>query len=674
MKNLLTPSRTLAVPLLMGYWTCAVAQSLGTPAADLWIGQPLDMSVPARLGSAEGEDPCVGADVYYGDKHIRSGVRATLVGTDGNRRVRIQSDTPVDEPVVNVSLRAGCRNFVTRNYTLLPDIPSESVIAALMRPQAPALVTATAPAGVPLRLTPGPQGSPLIRPPRRMGAEVVTAVATAAPSPSRFARGLHKAAPARGARLQLEPIDTDPQSFLRASASLADPQGDASRRATAAALWQAINADPQDILRTSALLHKLEGEMVQLRRTALQTNRDMADLRRRLDEAQPWYASPRAIQVLGALVLAAAAAAGMLWFRTRRLEMARGPWYAPATQAPEPVQAPVATPAQVVAPQPVVVRAPVRAEPEPAPAVAVREVTGVPQPVSVVVPELAPVAARRSGPGPIEFSAPETPRRAAIGMLRVETLAATLEEVEFLSSLGLAVDAMEVLKTYLHDSSSPSPLAYFELMRLCDQDEDPAAVMAVRRRYAQVFGLEAPALPQITAARGLEAVPELSQRITRAWDSALVLDLIEEALFTVPAPGAALTLQAGRDLICLHDLAMALVTDAGPHGADVESQPLAPWAHAEDPAGAHAAAQAIADADGGHHFALDVDLNAAPGRLPETQVPATEPELELELELAPLIAEMQATAEREAQARAQARAQAEAEDAFSAAVAGERAR
>jgi hypothetical protein len=258
-------------------------------------------------------------------------------------------------------------------------------------------------------------------------------------------------------------------------------------------------------------------------------------------------------------------------------------------------------------------------------------------------------------------------------MLRVETLAATLEEVEFLSSLGLAVDAMEVLKAYLHDSSSPSPLAYFELMRLCDQDEDPAAVLAVRRRYAQVFGVEAPTLQQVSAARGLDSVPELSQRITRAWDSAEVLDLIEQALFSVPAPAAALTLQAGRDLLCLHDLAMALVTDSGAGASEAESQPLAPWAHSDDPAAVEAL-HAIADATGGHHFALDVDLTAAPEPLPATQEPAPLPELELQdLELAPLIAEMQASAEREAQVRAQALAQAEAEDAFSAAVAGERA-
>ncbi|MDB5956564.1 hypothetical protein [Ramlibacter sp.] len=664
MKNLLTPSRTLAVPLLVAYCTCAVAQSLGAPAADVWIGQPLDMSVPARFASNEADDQCVHADVFYGDKQQLRGVRATVIGTEANRRVRIETDTAIDEPVVTVSLRAGCRNFVTRSYTLLPDIPSETVLAALMRPQAPPLLTAAT--------TLAPQRSPLVRAPRRPsvspanpGTTVAdTTTADAAPlAAPRIGRALRRAVPGQGARLRLEPLTPDPQAFLRVTATLADPQGDAARRATAALMWQAINADPQDLLRTSAMLQKLESEMAQLRRSAAQTHSDMADLRRRFEEPQPWYASPAAIQVLSLLVLAAAAAAGLLWFRTRHLDLTRGPWYATAAEPFEPVHAPVA--ATEVQAAPFAVR-PLRAEP--VPASAVREARPVPPVVPLAVPQVAVVSAAPSGPGPIDFTLPATPRRPASGVLRVETLGATFQEVEFLSSLGLATDAMEVLKTYLHDSSSPAPLAYFELMRLCDQDEDPAAVTAVRRRYAQVFRVEAPSLQQVTAGRGLESMADLSERISRTWESAEVLDLIEDTLFNVPAPGAALTLQAGRDLICLHELALALVTE-GATQADAESQPLAPWAYSDDPAAAQAATQALADADGGHHFALDVDLNAAPEPLPQQQEPEAPPEPEVDLELAPLLAELHAAAERNATARAQA----EAEDAFSAAVALERA-
>ncbi len=388
----------------------------------------------------------------------------------------------------------------------------------------------------------------------------------------------------------------------------------------------------------------------------------MADLQRRLDEPQSWYGSSRVINWLGALVLAATAAAATLWFRTRRLALTAGPWYESAAAPLEPMQAP-ASPARV-AMQPEVARPP-RAEAVPV-TPAIREALRMPQ--ALPVAGSASAESGRGGNDPIAFTLPPTPRRAVTGVLRVETLAATFGEVEFLSSLGLDVDAMEVLKTYLHDSNSPAPIAYYELMRLCDHEEDAAAVAAVRRRYAQVFGGDAASLQQVTAPRGLEGVADLSERITAAWGSADVLELIEDALFSVPPPGTILTLQSGRDLLCLHELARVLTADAGMQ-TDAESQPLAPWAQADDPAAAQAAAHAIADADGGRHFALDVDLSAAPAPLPEKQEPAAPADPELELELAPLIAEMQAAAEHEALARAQA----EAEEAFSAAVASERA-
>jgi hypothetical protein len=303
----------------------------------------------------------------------------------------------------------------------------------------------------------------------------------------------------------------------------------------------------------------------------------------------------------------------------------------------------------------------------------VRRTEAAPSQDQPVLPaSVAPVHASETAearPGPIDFEVPvqaqdPEPRRAMVGELRVETLAATLEEVEFLSSLGLASEAMEVLKGYLHDSVSPAPLAFFELMRLCDEGEDATAIGTVRRRYVQSFGMEAPRLDQVIAPIGLDNMPHLSHRITRAWGTPEALGLIEEALFKVPEPGSALTLQAGRDLVCLYDVAMAIATESagGQSASDAEAHPLAPWANAADAQGALEAAQAAAEAHGGHHFALDVDLDAAPEALPEKQ----EPE---ELQFAPLLAEMQASAARQNAVRVQQ----EEEDAFSAAMASERA-
>lgn len=666
MKNLLTPGRNLAVPLLLGFWGCVYAQSLGTPSAEVLLGRPLDMTVPARFDAADKGDECVHADVFYGETRIRAGqVRATVIGPDQQRRIRVEAATPIDEPVVTVSVRAGCRNTVTRNYTLLPEYPSEPLLAAIEARMRTAAATApsvpgAAPSGI--ALAPAAGTSPRIagaRPLREVVAEAAAAVKAQAPADKApAARGLRQDAPTRGPRLKLEPLEAlEPpaRTLLRSTSLLAEPDGDESRRATAALLWKAINADPQELLRTSAMLQKLESDLAQLRKATGQTQAEMAALRQRLDQAQPWYLSAGIVTLLALLVLAAAAAAGVLWWRTRRYE-ARDPWYVPDAVAPGESRA------QAAVEEPVTGHAPLPSAAALAP---------VPQPLVVPAPPAAPVVPL-AVPAPrilepADFEVPEAAfhRPLVEGVLRVETLADTFQDVEFLCSLGLTGDAMDVLKTYLQDSSSPAPLAFFELMRLCEQDEDATGLAKVRRRYAQVFGVEAPPLRDLTVPLGVESLPALSARITRAWGTPEAPQIIERSLFSVPAAGVPLTLQAGRDLICLYDIALAL--EAGTPGVqlpgdEAQAHPLAPWAHAEDTATAQALAQGLAEAQGGHRFALDVDLTVAAQALPEKQHEPTE------LELAPLLAELKAAAAREEKVRAQA----EAEDAFSAAMASER--
>jgi hypothetical protein len=660
MKNLLTRSRTLAVPFLLGCWVCAFGQSLGTPTAEVLLGRPLEISVPARFASADSGDECVHADVFYGETRVKANqVRATVMGPDQQRRIHIEADTPVDEPVVTVSLRVGCRNTVTRNYTLLPEYPSEKLLAALDARSAQAALAATA---VPLRLATATQAAP-----RRPAVRTAIARATeTAPQRARTARAFRSEVARVGPRLRLEPIEApEAQTLLRVSSTLAEPNGNAARRATAALLWQAINADPQELVRTSVMLQKLEHDLAQLRQSTGQTRADMAALRQRLDQAQPWYLSPVLLQVLALLVLAAGAAAGVLWYRTRHPGTAPGRWYLPQeAEAGDTAAEPVAHDAPAV-PQAV----PTEQRPT-APVVAQPAVPAAPAMPAVTtrVPQTAAIAPRTTATMDFQVAAAAraAPRRAADSVLRVETLAATFEEVEFLSSLGLTSDAMDVLKGYLQDSAGPAPVAFFDLMRLCDQAEDPAALSMVRRRYAQAFGVEAPKLERVTAPIGLESMPDLSARITLSWATPGALDIIEQVLFSVPAPAAPLTLQAGRDLLCLHDLARALITEtAAPPGAGDAGHPLAPWAHAEDPLSASAAAQSAAEAHGGHLFALDVDLTAA-AAAPVQEPPARE--AAPDLELAPALAEISAAAAREELARRAAQD----EDAFSAAMASER--
>jgi hypothetical protein len=664
MKNLLTPSRTLAATLLLGLGPYAAAQSLGMPKVEAFIGRPLELTVPARFSDEPG-DECVHADVLYGDQRVSADlVRATVLGTGAQRRVRIEASAPVDEPVVTVALRAGCRNTVSRNYTLLPEMQSPQVYAGAAPAATPSLALASGPtmlASLATQAAGAPRARPLaLRP-------VLPADAAQSPIARKVrasAARSHDIAPTGGARLRLDVWEPSPQAMLRVSAQLSEP-GDANARATAALLWQALNADPADLLRTSAMLQKLEGELSQLRQANGQTRTELVALRQRLDSRQQGLFSQQTAQVLTGLLLLAAAAGAFLWYRNARADrLAR--WYAPeADSSHDSLQPQQATqpPAQPALRQAPAVAEPPRAQPAP-----VKPAMPVATPFAVVPPSVVdrapPVAA--PPPGTIDFdlhpdearaARPAPAARPAATMLRVETLAATFEEVEFLTSLGLWSDAMDVLKTYLADSSAPAPLAFFELMRLCVHTDDAPALAAARRRYQEVFHLEPPRFEHINAPLGLESYTDLASRITTGWGRPEVLDVIEEQLFDVPQAGRALSLQAGRDLICLHDVAMALMRESKLAQAGAEAEhALAPWA-LDDPDQARAAAQDAADVSGGNRFALDLDLSA------QAAAPAAQELRESDAALA--------EAEEAALREAAAARVVEEEDAFSAAMAFE---
>jgi hypothetical protein len=588
------------------------------------------MTVPARFASADVRDECVQADVFFGDARLPPHrVRATVLGSDPlHKRVRIETDALIDEPIVRVSVRAGCHGAITRSYTLLPELPSEQVVAVLAAqrpwatppapPLSPAMAAAAAAAAAsPLRLTAAPV------------ATVPTAPAAPRVRPARGApRQMLPGAPVQARpRLRLEPIDGDGSTLLRTSGQLAAPAGDAARRATAALLWQAINADPQEVLRTTMLLQNVERELAQLRQNDGQTRAQIEVLRQRLDSAQLWYESTGMLQSLALFLLASFVAAGVLWTRTRRSESER--WYA---QAPVLPVAPTSHAGMPPVPVP-----PRSAGSSPQPASAGQAQPSQPPPVAVPVAE-----------SPITAST-ETPA------LRVETLAAVFEQVEFLSSLGLSADAANLLQGYVQDSASPAPLAFFELMRLCEQAQDAVADAAVRRRYAQLFGVEAPRLDEVTAGVPLESLGVLSKRIVAAWNTPGVAQEIEEALFSMPAAGS-LTLQAGRDLLCLHGLALELAGDGASAPVDGEGHAIAPWAHGGDAAGAPFGTAPAADVDEGSLPGVDIDLGWVP---PQRHV-------------APLIAEMHAAARAAQERAARQRRQQEEEERFSAVMAYER--
>ncbi|MCB2028731.1 MAG: hypothetical protein KDH18_08670, partial [Rhodoferax sp.] len=107
----------------------AQALTLGRIQGAALIGRPLDVSVQVQLDANQSlSSACFEADVFHADtRQNPAGVRLRLepTTTPQNARLRITSDSRIDEPIVTVYVRAGCAQMSSRRYVLLADIVSE---------------------------------------------------------------------------------------------------------------------------------------------------------------------------------------------------------------------------------------------------------------------------------------------------------------------------------------------------------------------------------------------------------------------------------------------------------------------------------------------------------------------------------------------------------------------
>lgn len=103
------------------------ALSFGRVRSAVTLGQPLSIAVPITLDDAELlQAECVRVEVLHGEAMWpANAVRARVTqGTaEASRVVRITSTTVVEEPVVIVTVHAGCPTQFSRSYTLLGDPP-----------------------------------------------------------------------------------------------------------------------------------------------------------------------------------------------------------------------------------------------------------------------------------------------------------------------------------------------------------------------------------------------------------------------------------------------------------------------------------------------------------------------------------------------------------------------
>lgn len=623
----------------------AAALTLGPARGQVVLGRPVDVSFEVLTDPGKTlEDSCLSAEVVSGERpltRVRVLPLPALAGRPG--MVRVLSAEAADEPVLGVTLSAGCTGRITRSYTFLVDPPAPGLLERAAAPALPASArpvasaAGSAAAGLPVQAGPVP-GAAATSPRRAAAAPPRPEPAPPQARAERVARAKPKAArpqpapaqPAPVARLVMEPLedwlDDAAPVPLRLSTQMqpaADEAATPERRAQWQAQWKALNMDPQELLQEGARSAAQQQELALARGQAEQERRLAQDLQREVQERFP----ASVVYALGALALAALAAMGWLLWRMRlQADQARRDWHqavaaqvpAGGTTAPAPLQPPAPAPDQepVVAPPPAAAPAPIPVpEPEPLePSDSLLVALGhAPQPPAAP----AQPAALQAEPQPALLINPEE-------------LFDLQQQAEFFVSVGEHSQAIEVMKKYIAANATTAPAAYLDLLRLYRSLSRVDDFNQLRAQFHEHFNAQVPEFGAFNQpGRTLFAHPEALARIEAVWSDESVLPLLESLLFRRDAAAhARFELEAYDDLLLLY--AIARTTPASARGAPPPRARTTPQAAAQAAGAAPAPAAPQSPEDGDFEDSLlEFDsawLNDPPtgGAAPQAAPPAAQ--------------------------------------------------
>lgn len=322
---------------------CA-ALTIGPARGAAWIGRPLELSIPVVHDTlSDATALCVHADVYYAEtRQDASRVQIQQEPTDqaDTVRLRLQSSTPIDEPVVTVNLRVGCEDKSVRRFVLLADFPVFAEVPSELAPIEMAVTLATA-----SDLEPATSRAPSASLPR----EATNTGATAVPAPkaqvTSAARHAHKptgvgrsAAPRMtGAKINPSALTAKPPGSPRSRLQLDSVDILLERIKTLEAA--AVTPPMETVSKDSERLQKLESDLQSLREQTAKNGATLLALQRQLERAETQRVSTEWFYGLVGLVLLCAVIIVTLWHR-RRAPQAwnEGPPFEPDSE-PEPYEA-----------------------------------------------------------------------------------------------------------------------------------------------------------------------------------------------------------------------------------------------------------------------------------------------------------------------------------------------
>jgi hypothetical protein len=584
----------------------SLAVSLGRMQGATLVGRPFDVTLTAQFDGTEGITAvCVAAEVFFGDAQVPDNrVRiATSPGSRGGEaRIRIQTTSAVDEPVVTVYVREGCSQKNARKYVILAEFLSDNATSAPVtlgeavpaampaREQGPTLRGAGSVAGAlagTQRAESATSGArkPSFKPKAVSSPSVTSDERPAAPAtlrmalPSTHLTARVAAEPVRKssrARLKLDVLDlsVDREPMLRFSSELLTrPSTDALQRAAATALWQALNAQPQDILRDTQRLKSLETDVASMLAQSRKTETAVTQLRVELEQARADRYQNWLVYGLSALLMLASMFGLFLWARGKRqtIEFSRAPWWRKRLDADDDMEH-LGSSRRNVVPMDHHLNTPVanavslserssNIDQDLEEYVRGRSKTFLEPQLTESFSSLEPMGAK----GHTEFSS------SLIGAPRAvnaEELSDVQHQADFFMSLGQFDKALDVLHHHITESEETSALVYLDLLDLYHHLNRKVDYELLRKDFNEIFNAEVSPFDQYNPeSNGLEFYPSALSRIESLWPSPRVLDAIEESIFRKPgSSGDVFDIAAYRELLLLYAIAKEIVEMPGELG------------------------------------------------------------------------------------------------------------
>lgn len=502
----------------------AIALGFGTVTSAPTLGQPLSFVIALRLDPNDTiEAKCIKTEVSLGDRMLPLALIRTRLETaagTGEKRLRVTTSVPVDEPVVSINLHLGCPPSLSRSFTVFADPPVRGAVVSSSQPGEETWV--------PDR-TESPVSAVLA---------AVPAVDVAASAPVRQRRAVR---PKRGPVLRLDPVEMDALSLP--SSQVANSPSQLPGLAASGAAPSFVDPEQAQRLREQERLKAMESALLKLRSDSEATHKALADMQLRVRAAEAGrYANPLVYLLATLCVVLGVGLAAMWWLRRRDRRMAV--WWKPPVEASPPAMVPEdvwVPPPAPRAPEPVPVREALQAAPMTRP---------------------APAVPSRSG----ELDAVE-PRRP----MSAEELIDLEQQAEFFVVLGQDDAAIDLLMGHVRSTGGVSPLPYLKLLEIYRRRGERDPYDRIRERFNRRFNVYAPEWdvdPELGLS--LEGYPEVMSRLQRAWATpSQAMDLLDASLFRRDA-GPTFDVPAYRELLFLYGTARDLAErDVAPEGVDL---------------------------------------------------------------------------------------------------------